>query len=38
MLTPNIGEKSRCLVNEARMDEGVADAASSSMTMYSEPF
>ena len=32
MHTPNIGEKSRRLDNETRMDEGVAEAASSSMT------
>ena len=30
-LTPNIGEKSRRLDNKTRIDEGVAEAASSSM-------
>ena len=35
MLTPNIGEKSRRLDNETRMEEGVVEAATSSMTtMY----
>lgn len=34
-VTPNIGEKSKRLDSDARMDEGVAEAASSSMTGFS---